>query len=232
MSRFDAIAVGLIALEDVQRRLAELDRDFGRALGQPLAGAEVERHAGPAPAVELQPQRDVGFGRRRRADAFFLAIARHFGAADPPGRVLRADDAVARVPFRAIGWIDASTSCLRSRTFSAENAIGGSIAIMREHLHQMVLDHVAQRAGPFVVARAALDADGLGRGDLHVIDVAPVPDRLEHAVREAEDQQVLDGFLAEVVIDAEDLRLVQVRVQQPVQLARARRDRCRTASRR
>ena len=85
----------------------------------------------------------------------------------------------------------------------------------------MVLDHVAQRAGPLVVVRAALDADGLGRGDLHVIDVAAVPDRLEHAVGEAEHQQVLDGFLAEVVIDAEDLRLVEVRVQQLVQRARA-----------
>ena len=102
----------------------------------------------------------------------------------------------------------------------------------REHLHQVVLHHVAQRAGAFVVARAPLDADGLGRGDLHVIDVAPVPDRLEHAVGEAEHQQVLDGLLAEVVIDAEDLRLVEVLVQQRVQLARAGRGRCRTASRR
>ena len=55
-----------------------------------------------------------------------------------------------------------------------------------------------------------LDADGLGGGDLHVIDVAPVPDRLEHAVAEAEHEQVLDGFLAEIVIDAIDLVLVEV----------------------
>ncbi len=91
----------------------------------------------------------------------------------------------------------------------------------REHLHQVILDHVAQRAGPLVVARAALDADGLGCGDLHVIDVPAIPPRLEHAVREAEYEQVLDGLFPQVVIDAEDLRFVQVRVQEPVQLTRA-----------
>ena len=69
----------------------------------------------------------------------------------------------------------------------------------------MVLDEVAQRAGVVVVAGAAPDADVLGRGDLHVGDVVAVPQRLEHAVREAEREHVLDGLLAEVVVDAEDL---------------------------
>ena len=95
----------------------------------------------------------------------------------------------------------------------------------------MVLDHVAQRAGALVIRRAPLDADGLGGGDLHVIDVAAVPDRLEHPVAEPEHQQVLDGLLAEVVIDAEDLLLVEVLVDD-ARSARARwPDRCRTASR-
>ena len=64
-----------------------------------------------------------------------------------------------------------------------------------------------------VVAAAALDADRLGDGDLHVVDVAAVPDRLEDAVGEAEDHQVLDGLLAEVVIDAVDLLLVEAPAQ-------------------
>ena len=86
----------------------------------------------------------------------------------------------------------------------------------------MVLDHVAQGAGPLVVVRAALDADRLGGRDLHVIDVAPVPHRLEHAVREPEDQQVLNGLLPEIVIDAEDLGFVEMRMEQVVERARAR----------
>ena len=46
----------------------------------------------------------------------------------------------------------------------------------------------------------------LGHRDLHVVDVAAVPDRLEDPVAEPEDEQVLDGLLAQVVVDAEDLR--------------------------
>ena len=45
----------------------------------------------------------------------------------------------------------------------------------------MVLDHVAGRADAVVVAGPAADADVLGHGDLHVVDVVAVPDRLEHA---------------------------------------------------
>ena len=92
----------------------------------------------------------------------------------------------------------------------------------RQQLHQVVLDHVAQCAGTFVVRGTALDTDRLRRRDLHVIDVPPVPDRLEHAVRETEHHQVLDGLLPEVVIDPEDLFLVEVAMDEAVQ----RRGRC------
>ena len=70
----------------------------------------------------------------------------------------------------------------------------------------MVLDDVPRHAGLLVELAAALDADLLGDGDLHVVDVLAVPERLEDAVREAEDEEVLDRLLAEVVIDPEDLR--------------------------
>ena len=56
-----------------------------------------------------------------------------------------------------------------------------------------------------------LDAERLGDGDLHVVDVAAIPDRLEDAVAEAEHQDVLDGLLAEVVIDPVDLVLAHHR---------------------
>ena len=73
----------------------------------------------------------------------------------------------------------------------------------------MVLHDVAQRAGLVVELAAALDADRLGHGDLHRVDVAAVPDRLEEAISEAEDRQVLDRLLAQVMIDAVDLLLVE-----------------------
>ena len=77
----------------------------------------------------------------------------------------------------------------------------------RHHLQQVILDHVAQRAGFLVVRAAAFDADRFRGRDLHVVDVAPVPQRLEDAVAEAEGQDVLHRLLAQVVIDAVDLAL-------------------------
>jgi hypothetical protein len=51
-----------------------------------------------------------------------------------------------------------------------------------------------------------------------MVDVVAVPDRLEHAVGEAQRQQVLHGLAAEVVVDAEDAVLGEDRVQPLVQL--------------
>jgi hypothetical protein len=68
----------------------------------------------------------------------------------------------------------------------------------------VILDHVAQRAGVVVVAAAAFDADRLGRRDLHAIDVAPVPDRFEDHVGEAQRHDVLHRLFAEIVVDAVD----------------------------
>ena len=48
-----------------------------------------------------------------------------------------------------------------------------------------------------------------------------VPDRLQESVCEAEVEQVLDGLLAQVVVDAEDLLLGEDRVKRRVQLPRA-----------
>ena len=89
----------------------------------------------------------------------------------------------------------------------------------RQQLEQMVRHHVAQRAGCVVEAAAVADAEFLVDRDLHVVDVVAVPDRLEHAVGEAQHQDVLDGLLAEIVIDPVDLVLVdelqQFAVQRP-----------------
>ena len=85
----------------------------------------------------------------------------------------------------------------------------------------MVLDDVADRAGLLVEGPAAADGDLLGHGDLHRLDRAAVPERLEDRVAEAEGQEVLDGLLAEVVVDPVRLRLGQHRRQGAAELAGA-----------
>ena len=67
--------------------------------------------------------------------------------------------------------------------------------------------HVAKRAGRLVEAGASAEPQRLGHVDLHVVDEVSVPDRLEQAVGEAEGQDVLRRFLAEEVVDPEDLVL-------------------------
>ena len=67
--------------------------------------------------------------------------------------------------------------------------------------------HVAQRARCIVELAALLDADGLRHGDLHVIDVIAVPQRLENRVGEPQHHDVLHGLFAEIVVDPVDLAL-------------------------
>jgi hypothetical protein len=85
----------------------------------------------------------------------------------------------------------------------------------------VVLDDVLGDARLLVELAPTLDADLLGHGDLHVVDVLAVPERLEHAVGEAKDEQVLNRLLAEVVIDAEHLRFTEDLGDGVVELARA-----------
>ncbi len=73
----------------------------------------------------------------------------------------------------------------------------------------MVLHHVAHRPGVVVVAATVLHAKGLVDADLHMVDVRRAPDRLEQRIGEAQGHQVLHGFLAQVVVDAEHPRLVE-----------------------
>ena len=74
----------------------------------------------------------------------------------------------------------------------------------------MVLEHVARGAAAVVIAAAGADAEFFGDGDLDVVDVATVPEGFEDRVGETQDEEILDGLLAEVVVDAEDLRLAEV----------------------
>ncbi len=88
------------------------------------------------------------------------------------------------------------------------------------HLEHVILDHVADDAGLLVEGSPALHAEALGHRDRDRFDVVAVPDGLEERVREPEIEDVLDGFLPEVMIDAEDSLLGKRRVQRLIQGAR------------
>ena len=185
------------------RNWMTISRDAGR---HALAGAEVERHAGPAPVLDLGLERDEGLGARALASR---PAARPGSWLDRGGlgahaAVLAAHRGLASTSPSAIGFSERSTLSFSSRSALASSEAGGSIATRQSELHHVVLDHVAQRAALVVVAARA-GADRLGHRDLHVVDVRRVPDRLEEDVGEAQRQQVLHRLFAEVVIDAVDL---------------------------
>src|SRR5271157_3658103 len=56
----------------------------------------------------------------------------------------------------------------------------------------MVLHHIADGAGLLVELAPALHAERFGHRDLHAVNLIAVPDGLQEAVGEAEDEQVLD----------------------------------------
>ena len=77
-----------------------------------------------------------------------------------------------------------------------------------------MIDHdVAQRPDRIVEVAAVLDPEVLGHRDLDGRDVVPVPDRLQHGVREPQVDDLLGPHLAEVVVDPEELGLVHVLVE-------------------
>ncbi len=76
-----------------------------------------------------------------------------------------------------------------------------------EYLQQVVLEHVPECAGLVVVVATGPDTERFGGGDLDVVDIARIPERLEQRVGEPGHEQVLHALLAEVVVDPEDLPL-------------------------
>ena len=66
----------------------------------------------------------------------------------------------------------------------------------------MVDDDIPQRSDRVVEVTPILDTEALGHRDLHGLDVVAVPDRLEHRVREPQEEELLDSHLSEEVVDA------------------------------
>src|SRR5207244_12193228 len=73
------------------------------------------------------------------------------------------------------------------------------------HLEQMVLHDVADRAGLLVELYPSLNAETFGHRDLHALHIIAVPDRLKKSIGETKEEQVLDAFFAEIMVDAENI---------------------------
>ena len=178
----------------------ERHRHLGDAAAQPLAGAQVERDAGPAPVADVEAEGRIGLRPGRGVDVLLVQVAADLLAALPAGGVLAAGGVQVEVVRGTCGGqhlllLDPQAARVERQRLLHRH--------QRHQLQQVVLDHVTRGSDAVVVAGPPADADVLGHGDLDVIDVVAVPHRLEHRVAETEGEDVLDGLLAEVVVDAE-----------------------------
>jgi len=56
----------------------------------------------------------------------------------------------------------------------------------------------------------------LGHGNLHMIDILPIPDRFKQGIGETEGQDVLYGFLSQVMVDSVNLGFMKKLSQQVI----------------
>ena len=191
--------------EPEPRRPAEDQARLGLGRGEALAGADEERHAGPAPVLDVQAQRGVGLRLRVRRDAVDRAVA----------LVLTA---------HVVGRIGGAGGAQDGRDRVLERARVGPRRRLhrdrRDHLHQVVDDDVAQRADRVVEVPAGVDAEVLGHRDLHARHVVAVPDRLEDRVREPQVEDLRQPHLPEEVVDPVQLLLAQVDLELGLQRPR------------
>ncbi len=87
----------------------------------------------------------------------------------------------------------------------------------RQQLEEVILEHVAQHARGIVISRAVTDIHAFRHRDLHVADVAAVPNGFEDGIGKAEEQDVLRGFLAEIMVNAVNLAFVEGGMQDAVE---------------
>src|SRR6266496_4989837 len=146
--------------EDLQWRPTELHQDLGGGERQALAGADVEWHPSPAPGVDLELDRGVGFHGRVRRDTVLIPVATEL-TPDHAGRVQRPDGSQ-----QARALVADGVQTMPSRGVHSEQG---------QDLEQVVLEYVADRACLLVEGAAALHAEVLGHGDLHRVHVAGVP---------------------------------------------------------
>ena len=187
--------------EEFERRLPKPDHDLRRPAAHRLSAPQVEGHALPPPVVDLQADRAKRGGAAVRGHARLLQVAAVL-AADAGGGSVGGVERPDRLEHLHLLIADGAGVEPCRRLHGSDH----------EELEQVVLEHVAEHAGRVVVTATAAHGHLLRHRDLHVVYIAPIPDRLEDGVGEPQGEDVLHRLLAEVVVDAEDLALTKHRV--------------------
>ena len=175
------------------------------ALGsEGLAGAEDERHALPAPVVDVHLHLGQGLGVPVRVHALFRGVIRDVLAAEASRQVARPPGTVRVGGLDAAGPQDGGDGVAEVALADGSRRLDGQ---QRHDLQQVALDHVPQRARAVVVACTALQGQILIEDDFHLGDVVAAPDRLQEVVGEPQAEDVQDGGLAQKMVHPVDVVL-------------------------
>ena len=186
----------------------KMDVDFGDSDRQAFSGAEIKRNTGPAPIVDEDLQGGESFGEGILGDALFLEIAADVLSVNLTGGILGPSHVItdAFAGHRPEGLEEFDLFVVDGIGMQRNGWFHGHQA---EQMHHVILDDVAQGAGLVIVGAAFFDADIFEDGNLDVVDVMVIPEGLEDAVGKAENKQVLDRFLAQIMVDTKDLFFVK-----------------------
>ena len=179
-------------------RFFELDDDLTDLVLQFLAGTQVKRNTLPAPVVDEEARHGIGWCSGCWGYIGFAQVTAVLTDNSVPVHIRTCDgaDGADDLDLFITGGVGVVGA-------------GGFHGHQGEQLEQVILEHVTDDAGFVVITSAGAHANGLGDCDLHIIDVVAVPQGLEDGVGKARHQNVLHGFLTEVVINAINLVFVQ-----------------------
>src|ERR1700727_3017628 len=186
---------------------------------KPLPSPYVEWNSRPTPVLNLKPYCCVSFRYGAGIHSRLLPIARYRFPVNHAGTILPSNGESCYIldthwPNRSKYLHLLFTHRIRIKRWWRLHRS------QRQQLKQMVRHHIAQGAGLFVERRAVFDSHRFSRGDLHIVDVVPVPHRFEQRVAEAEDEDVLHGFFAKIVVNAVHRFLVEYAVHNLIQYVR------------
>lgn len=142
-------------------RLLELYDDSGAPRRQRLAGPDIKRYAGPAPIIDHQLECDIGLSCRIPHDVGGTPVCNHVPAIDSTSPVLAPRHVAAGILHAELMHGVQHLELLGAHGVGRE--AGRRLhRNERQKLEQVVLHHVAQRAGCFVELAAVLDTDCFG----------------------------------------------------------------------
>ena len=172
-------------VEQDSRRFLEVDGNFRAGFRETLAHAQVNRHIGKAPVINVQAQRDEGFDHGGRIHVLLFAITGDRFSADGAGGILAAHGPARYFRARHAAQRAHDLDFLIADGVRAQ--VGGRFhADEAEELQKMILHHVAQSTRALVIAGASFHSERFRGRDLNMIDVTRVPERLEDGVGETQ----------------------------------------------